>query len=61
LEKAGDVLVVKFFFDEEFGLAIGVADFEEQDVVGDSDFVDVLLLDASGFPTNCQSFHNVKP
>jgi hypothetical protein len=57
LEKAGDALVVRFFFDdEEFGLAVGVADFEELDVVGDSDCVDVLLVGASIFPESCQSF-----
>lgn len=55
MEKAGDALVVRFFFDdEEFGLAVGVADFEELDVVGDSDFVDVLLLGASSFPESLE-------
>ena len=54
MQKAGDgPLVLRFFSDEELGLAVGVADFEELDVVGDSDFVDVLLS-ASSFPENLE-------
>lgn len=47
--------MVRFLSDEQLGLVVGVADFEELDVVGDSDFVDVLL-GASNFPENCPSF-----
>ena len=54
MEKTGGALVLRFFSDEESGLAVGVADFEELDVVGDADFVDVLL-GASGIPESCQS------
>lgn len=53
MQKAGDPLVLRFFSDEELGLAVGVADFEELDVVGDSDFEDVLL-GASNFPENLE-------
>ena len=52
MQKAGDPLAVRLLSDEELGLVVGVADFEELDVVGDSDFVDVLL-GASNFPENC--------
>ena len=54
MQKAGaDPLVLRFFSDEELGLAVGVADFEELDVVGDSDFVDVGLS-ASIFPESLE-------
>lgn len=53
MEKAGNPLVVRCFFDEELGLAVGVADFEELEVVGDSDLVDVILA-VSGFFENLE-------